>query len=166
MPAIVADLSAIRIDSPLGQLTATASERGLRTLEFPRESIDPRAAMTGEESSNPHLRLLAEQLAAYFAGSREPFTVALDPVGTPFQHEVWAALVAIPHGQTRSYAEVARAINRPDAVRAVAAANGDNPIAILVPCHRVIGKDGTLTGYAGGLWRKELLLKLEGARLL
>jgi O-6-methylguanine DNA methyltransferase len=89
------------------------------------------------------------------------FTVPIDAPGTPFQERVWAALKRIPHGQTRSYAQIAREIGEAKAVRAVAKANGDNRIAILIPCHRVIGSDGTLTGYGGGLWRKEWLLDLE-----
>lgn len=175
MPALAADLDTFHIDSPLGTLAASASGRGLRSLRFlsndPLAPVPPVDGAPGGDlcdperpCAGPHLELLRRQIADYLAGSSAPFTVPLDPLGTPFQLGVWNALRTIPHGQTRSYADVARAIDRPDAVRAVAAANGDNPIAILIPCHRVIGSDGSLTGYAGGLWRKARLLKLEGTR--
>ena len=102
----------------------------------------------------------------YFALERTEFTVPLAPEGTPFQHEVWKALRAIPFGETRSYLDVANAIGKPKAVRAVAAANGRNPLGIIVPCHRVIGADGSLTGYAGGMERKKFLLDLERQRFV
>jgi O-6-methylguanine DNA methyltransferase len=105
----------------------------------------------------------AQELAEYFAGQRQRFGVPLDLVGTPFQRSAWQALLAIPYGQTRSYASQARAIARPSATRAVAAANGQNKVSIIVPCHRVIGSDGSLTGFGGGLPRKRALLALEGA---
>jgi methylated-DNA-[protein]-cysteine S-methyltransferase len=108
-----------------------------------------------------HIAALRAALDAYFSGREAAFDVPLAPAGTPFQREVWAALREIPFGATASYAEVARTIGRPRAVRAVGAANARNPIAIIVPCHRVIGADGTLTGYAGGLERKQALLELE-----
>ena len=102
----------------------------------------------------------------YFALERTEFTVPLAPEGTPFQHEVWKALRAIPFGETRSYLDVANAIGKPKAVRAVGAANGRNPLGIIVPCHRVIGADGSLTGYAGGMERKKFLLDLERQRFV
>jgi AraC family transcriptional regulator of adaptative response/methylated-DNA-[protein]-cysteine methyltransferase len=114
-------------------------------------SLDPRS----------HLSILATQLAAYFAGTRTTFTVPLHTPGTEFQQQVWRMLRDIPCGQVRSYAQQAAAIGRPTATRAVARANGDNRIAIVIPCHRVIGADGTLTGYGGQLWRKQWLLDHE-----
>ena len=108
-------------------------------------------------------RRMEAELAAYFAGTSASFSTPLQPVGTSFQQGAWQALSAIPYGETRSYGEQARMVGRPSAVRAVARANGANPIAIVVPCHRVIGADGTLTGYGGELWRKRWLLDLEGA---
>ncbi|MEX0599712.1 MAG: methylated-DNA--[protein]-cysteine S-methyltransferase [Rhodothermales bacterium] len=108
--------------------------------------------------------VLSDQLASYFEGTRRTFHVPLYLRGTPFQKRVWQALTEIPYGEVRSYGLQARAVGNVDAVRAVARANGDNPIAIVVPCHRVIGSDGSLTGYAGGLWRKKYLLELERGR--
>ncbi|MNE36295.1 Methylated-DNA--protein-cysteine methyltransferase [compost metagenome] len=105
------------------------------------------------------------QLDEYFAGKRQKFDLRLAPRGTEFQREVWQALLDIPFGRTTCYAELAERIGRPKAMRAVGAANGANPIAVIIPCHRVIGRDGSLTGYGGGLERKELLLRLEGAWL-
>ncbi|MBN2046620.1 MAG: methylated-DNA--[protein]-cysteine S-methyltransferase [Anaerolineaceae bacterium] len=116
-------------------------------------------------SKSPLISRLQAQLDEYFAGERCHFTVPLSMVGTPFQKQVWEALIAIPYGETRSYQAQANALGNPAAIRAVARANGDNRIPILVPCHRVIGKDGKLTGYAGGLWRKEYLLALEGRQI-
>jgi methylated-DNA-[protein]-cysteine S-methyltransferase len=114
-----------------------------------------------EEDSHPILEEAARQLRAYFAGRLWQFDVPLDPQGTDFQLRVWRALLGIPYGETRSYAKVATAIGAPKAVRAVGAANGANPIAIIVPCHRVIGSGGQLTGYGGGLPLKRMLLELE-----
>ena len=128
-----------------------------RTLESLRQQFGC-AVLPGE---HPHLTRAREELAEYFAGRRREFTVALAPRGTPFQQKVWQELRAIPFGQTIPYDELARRIGRPTAQRAVARANSTNRIAILIPCHRVIGKDGSLTGYAGGVWRKRLLLELE-----
>ena len=107
------------------------------------------------------LKQLQSELKEYFAGDRTQFSVSLAPHGTEFQEQVWAALRKIPHGRTIAYDELARRVDRPTAQRAVANANGQNRIAILIPCHRVIGKNGSLTGYGGGLWRKRLLLELE-----
>ncbi|HLX11038.1 MAG TPA: methylated-DNA--[protein]-cysteine S-methyltransferase [Thermoanaerobaculia bacterium] len=112
----------------------------------------------------PPLPSVRQQLAEYFAGRRRQFTLPLAPHGTAFERGVWEALVAIPYGETRSYAEVAEAIGRPTACRAVGRANGSNPIAVVIPCHRVIGSDGSLTGYGGGLELKRLLLDLEGGK--
>ena len=145
------------IDSPCGALIAIADGDAIVQLEFPgRES-----PVAGAIVDDAPFRELRAQLDAYFAGARRAFDLPLAPVGTPFQLEVWAALRAIPYGATTSYGELARSIGKPRAVRAVGAANGANPIAIVVPCHRVIGANGTLTGYGGGLPRKQLLLGLE-----
>lgn len=160
------------LESPVGPLLAGAVEEGVCLLEFvDRRAIEKQldtlrrrfsaAAAPGE---HPHLALLRTELAAYFRGTLRRFAVPLAVRGTPFQATVWDALRRIPHGQTRSYADIAADIARPTAVRAVARANGDNRIAILIPCHRVIGSDGSLTGYGGGLWRKQKLLEIEGAR--
>lgn len=114
---------------------------------------------------NPHLEALEGQLAEYYKGKRKKFDIPLVLVGTEFQKKVWSSLLQVPYGHTISYAEQAKLIGRPAAVRAVANANGQNRIAIILPCHRVIGSDGTLTGYGGGVWRKEKLLELEKQNL-
>jgi len=117
----------------------------------------------GQRGTSATLHAVVEQLAEYFVGTRTTFELPLRPAGTAFQRQAWQALCAIPFGQTRSYAEQARAVGRPTATRAIGAANGRNPIAIIVPCHRVIGSDGSLTGYAGGEPVKRWLLNHEGA---
>ena len=158
-----------RLPTPLGEMLAVASPQGLCLLEFvgqkgvERELAQVLAARGKvlEEGDSALLQQTGTELAEYFAGHRQAFGVRLDLVGTPFQVEAWHALIAIPYGQTRSYAEQARAIGRPTATRAVAAANGQNKISIVVPCHRVIGSDGSLTGFGGGLPRKRALLELE-----
>lgn len=163
-------LIARHLSTPLGNMLAVASERGLCLLDFvgqrgvERELAQVEAVRGGpvQEGDSAITVQTAQELAEYFAGRRTAFGVLLDLVGTPFQIEAWQALLAIPYGQTRSYADQARAIGRPSATRAVAAANGQNKIAILVPCHRVIGSDGRLTGFGGGLPRKQALLTLEG----
>jgi AraC family transcriptional regulator of adaptative response/methylated-DNA-[protein]-cysteine methyltransferase len=111
--------------------------------------------------ASPVLDQAAAEVAEYFAGARRRFTLPVRSVGTPFEQEVWSVLQDIPFGETRSYADIARQVGRPDAVRAVGRANGMNSLAIVVPCHRVVGSDGRLVGYGGGLWRKEWLLELE-----
>ena len=155
------------IGTPLGPMYAFASERGLRALIF--EGSDPAAnGVLGEVlegRGSEVLRACSEQLAAYFCGALRRFDLPLDPVGTDFQRQIWAALQQIPYGQTWSYAQQAASIGRPSAVRAIGAANGRNPLTIVVPCHRVIGRGGALTGFAGGLDRKRALLELEGARV-
>lgn len=157
-------------ETPLGEMLALVSGRGLCLLEFSertrgldREIAQVQAARGGpaEPGESALTRQLGHELASYFAGERKTFDVPLDLVGTPFQQEVWRALLAIPYGRTRSYAEQARQVGRPTAMRAVAAANGANKISIVVPCHRVIGSDGSLTGYGGGVPRKHWLLALE-----
>jgi methylated-DNA-[protein]-cysteine S-methyltransferase len=148
------------LSTPLGPLTAVFEGSDLVALEFDRNDATTPGPFPPEVAAS--LQALGRELDAYFAGERVDFDVPLAPAGTPFQREVWTALRHIPWGTTASYAEVARRIGRPRAVRAVGAANARNPIAILVPCHRVIGADGSLTGYAGGLARKRALLELEG----
>ena len=145
------------IPSPLGDLWAEVSEQGLVRLTFGGR---PQGAVSG-----PHrwLDLLAQELDAYWVGGLRSFTVPLDLRGTEFQKKVWQALLTIPWGQTRTYLEQTRLIGDDKAIRAVASANGKNPVAIVVPCHRVIGSDGSLTGYAGGLERKRALLEREGS---
>ncbi len=157
------------IPSPLGPLLAAASDAGVCLLEFvDRRALRSQIATLRRRfpvpvvpGANDHLDELAAELEEYFAGRRSAFDVSIVLRGTPFQETVWNRLRAIPAGETRSYADVAREIGRPSAVRAVARANGDNRIAILVPCHRVIGSDGSPTGYGGGVWRKEWLLAHE-----
>jgi AraC family transcriptional regulator of adaptative response/methylated-DNA-[protein]-cysteine methyltransferase len=157
------------IESPLGPLLAAANDAGICLLEYTdRRMVEKKletlrqrfdcAVVPGE---HPWLAQLRRELAEYFSGKRREFAVALASRGTPFQEKVWRELQRIPHGQTIAYDELARRIGQPTAQRAVARANGMNHICILIPCHRVIGKDGTLTGYGGGLWRKKLLLELE-----
>jgi methylated-DNA-[protein]-cysteine S-methyltransferase len=152
------------IESPVGALTLVASDTGLVAILW--EKDDPDRVRLGAVVEDPDNALLVEaerQLSAYFAGTLTAFTVPLDFRGTEFQRSVWAALLTIPFGETRSYAEIARQIGRPTAFRAVGAANGRNPISIIAPCHRVVGSNGALTGFAGGLAAKEYLLGLESA---
>jgi len=144
-------------DTPVGRLTLAASEGGLTAILWPGEQATGRAC-----AAHPLLDEARRQLDAYFAGTRRQFDLPLAPRGTPFQQQVWNALAAIPFAETRSYAAIARAIGRPAAIRAVGAANGRNPISIVVPCHRVVGTDGSLTGFAGGLAAKRFLLVHEG----
>jgi len=148
--------------SPVGRLTLVASDLGLTAVLWEKER--PGRVRLGAVRHAPDHPVLVEaqrQIAAYFAGALTAFSVPLDFRGTDFQKSVWSALLTIPFGETRSYAQIARAIGRPAAARAVGAANGRNPISIIAPCHRVIGAGGALTGFAGGLAAKELLLGLE-----
>jgi methylated-DNA-[protein]-cysteine S-methyltransferase len=154
-----------RIPSPVGALTLVATDDGLAAILW--EADRPRRVrlnLDAEESGHPLLVETERQLEEYFAGRREQFTVTLDPSGTLFQRRVWSALLTIPFGETRSYAQIARQIGKPTATRAVGAANGRNPISIVVPCHRVVGSTGDLTGFAGGLDVKAHLLAFEGAQ--
>ncbi|MBP7949889.1 MAG: methylated-DNA--[protein]-cysteine S-methyltransferase [Verrucomicrobiales bacterium] len=155
-----------RLHSPLGTLLLTGDGISLTGLYFDRfdggEAPQPEADWV---EAPQQFAEAARQLAEYFSGTRRRFSIPLAPQGTAFQQTVWRALCSIPHGATRSYGELAAQIHQPAASRAVGAANGRNPIAILIPCHRVIGKNGTLTGYGGGLERKRLLLELEGSLL-
>ena len=149
--------------SPAGPLLLAATEKGLRCLQFYRGKLPPPGKDEVWIESREHLRACERQIEAYFRGDLREFTCKLDLVGTQFQKDCWEALLRIPYGKTCSYADIARAIGRPHAFRAVGQANHDNPIAIIVPCHRVLGANGTLTGYGGGLSTKEKLLRLEGA---
>jgi methylated-DNA-[protein]-cysteine S-methyltransferase len=143
------------VETPIGTLWLAGNERGLTQVAFGRAPADrpPRGLASAARA----------QLDAYFAGELEGFDLPLNPAGTPFQRSVWDAVAAIPYGTTASYSEIAAAVGRPSACRAVGAANGRNPLAIVVPCHRVVGAAGGLTGYGGGLERKRALLDLERA---
>jgi methylated-DNA-[protein]-cysteine S-methyltransferase len=148
--------------SPVGKLKLIASDQGLVAVLW--ENDRPHRVRLDELIEKPNHPILVEterQLAEYFTGKRQDFEVALDMRGTPFQKNVWEALLAIPFGETRSYGQLARQLGNPNATRAVGAANGRNPISIIVPCHRVIGSSGKLTGFAGGLETKAHLLDLE-----
>lgn len=149
------------IESPAGPLLLAGDSGGLRLIEFPDEKGRVRHHPEWKRSDE-HFAHAAAQLREYFAGRRRAFDVPLHLSGTPFQLAVWEKLREIPYGVTVSYLDIARAIGRPKAVRAVGAANGQNPIPIFIPCHRVIGKDGSLTGYGGGLEVKAMLLRIEG----
>jgi methylated-DNA-[protein]-cysteine S-methyltransferase len=153
--------------SLVGTLTLAASDAGLVAVLW--EDDRPGRVVLGETQAgdaHPVLRVAATQLAEYFAGTRTAFDLPLAPRGTAFQRAVWDALLIIPYGETRSYGALAAQIGRPSAARAVGAANGRNPLSIVVPCHRVIGSAGALTGFAGGLPAKERLLALERRSLL
>ena len=156
-----------RLATPMGELTAAATPAGLAGLWFDDQSHHPGLLAVPVDPDQRWLAATARALAAYFDGAAEPLQgLALDLHGTTFQRAVWLALQALPRGSTASYGEIAVAAGRPAAVRAAGAAIGRNPVSILVPCHRVIGRDGSLTGYAGGLHRKEALLQREGVLLL
>jgi methylated-DNA-[protein]-cysteine S-methyltransferase len=152
------------VSSPIGKLTLVATTEGLAGILWENDRPGRvRLAIEEEDASHPVLVETGRQLAEYFAGRRKAFAVELDLAGTAFQLQVWNALRTIPFGETRSYQQIATKIGHPDAVRAVGAANGRNPVSIVVPCHRVIGANGRLTGFAGGLAAKACLLDLEGA---
>ena len=159
-------LSALRIDSPLGPITLAASAHGLCGLWFDDQKHGPSEAQRQQWSQgqdHPVLQSAAAHVLACFRGPVPPWNGPLDlSAGTPFQQSVWRALLLIPAGQHQTYGELARQLKNPKAVRAVGAAVGRNPVSIMVPCHRVLGAGGQLTGYAGGLWRKQALLRLEG----
>ena len=150
--------------SPVGELTLVASGHGLRAILWPDDDDRvplPEAML--EQQDRPVLTDAKRQLTEYFEGSRTEFDLPLDLRGTEFQKAAWQALADIPYGTTASYAEQASRIGRPTAVRAIGAANGRNPLSIVLPCHRVVGSNGSLTGFAGGLDSKRLLLQHEGA---
>lgn len=166
------------IASPIGALLAVASDKGLCLLEFAeveerlnrhikhletRFQTTPQITTDATSADCLVLTRLKQQLEEYFAGTRKQFDLPLDYHGTAFQQQAWQALCAIPYGETRSYQEQAIAIGKPSAVRAIAGANNRNKLSIVVPCHRVIGKNGSMTGYGGELWRKQFLLELEQA---
>jgi methylated-DNA-[protein]-cysteine S-methyltransferase len=151
-------------DSPLGRMLLAATDRGLAGVWFEGQKHGPDAGGWPEDPAHPVLVEAAAQLRAYFAGERDTFDLPLDlQAGTPFQQSVWNALRAIPTGGTTSYAQLARGLGKASAARAIGAAVGRNPLSVVVPCHRVLGTGGALTGYAGGLERKTALLRLEGA---
>jgi methylated-DNA-[protein]-cysteine S-methyltransferase len=155
----------ITLPSPVGELKLVAN--GSRLVAILWENDKPNRVRLGsmsEAPDNPILTQAARQLEEYFAGTRNRFDLELEFVGSEFQKKVWAALLTIPFGETRTYSQIALQIGHPTAVRAVGAANGRNPISIVAPCHRVIGASGKLTGFAGGLAAKERLLMLEGGR--
>ena len=160
-----------RIPTPLGPMVAAATDEGLQLVEFANrrmletqfKRVARRLPAAWVPGTNALLGRLKEELAEYFDGRRKEFTVPCHAFGSPFQEQVWRELERIPYGETRSYAELAESIDNPQAIRAVGRANGENRFAILIPCHRVIGSNGSLTGYGGGIWRKQRLLELEGA---
>lgn len=151
------------VDSPVGRLLIAASDDALVAIGFEGNRHPVRRDDSWHEGDNAVLREAERQLREYFDGVRRRFDLPLAPCGTPFQRRVWETLATIPYGATWSYRGLAQRIGKPDAIRAVGAANGRNPIPIVLPCHRVIGADGSLTGFGGGLPTKRFLLQLEGA---
>jgi methylated-DNA-[protein]-cysteine S-methyltransferase len=152
-----------RTDTPLGPVTLVATADGLAGVWFDGQAHHPGPLDVPFDPGQAHIAQAMRELGEYFDGRRTRFDVALDPLGTDFQHSVWTALARIAHGRTTSYGEIAAGLGRMRAVRAVGGAVGRNPLSVIVPCHRVLGRDGTLTGYAGGLERKRALLRLEAA---
>ncbi len=151
------------IDSPVGPLLLAAGQDGLHLIEFQSPRHPMARLPEWREDSNAMLDATRAQLDEYFAGTRKDFDLPLAPQGTAFQKDVWRTLATIPYGETVSYAQLAQRVGKPTAMRAVGAANGRNPLPIVLPCHRVIGADGSLTGFGGGLPTKQFLLELEGA---
>jgi len=162
-------INLMRLETPLGTMYAGAVEQGICLLEFTdRKMLETELKSLSKllnariiQGANKHFNLLSDQLGEYFEGKRKEFSVPLFTPGSEFQQTVWKELQNIPYGSTRSYKQQAQALKRPEAIRAVANANGMNRISILIPCHRVIGEDGNLTGYGGGIWRKKWLLDME-----
>lgn len=161
----------IKLESPIGQLTINATENGICMLEFDnqnriekhqKEFLDKGFEII--EDTNSHINNLSSQLNEYFDSKRTKFDIPLNMIGTDFQLKVWGALLEIPFGITRTYKEQSIIVGDLKAIRAVATANGANKVSIIIPCHRVIGSDGSLTGYGGELWRKKYLLKLESSQ--
>ncbi|MFX0115261.1 MAG: methylated-DNA--[protein]-cysteine S-methyltransferase [Candidatus Hodarchaeota archaeon] len=158
------------LESPLGNLVAGATSKGCCFLEFKdqfdlnttKHRIKKQYKLDMVSGANALLDQLESELEQYFSGALQEFSIPLDLKGTPFQLAVWEQLLNVAYGETKSYSEIARLVEKPLAVRAVGRANGDNPLAIVVPCHRIIRSDGQLGGYGGGLWRKKRLLALEG----
>lgn len=156
------DDSIARYDTPLGEMTLAASPRGLRGAWFQGQRHFPTLPGRDMTPDHPVLREAARQLREYLTGARRSFDLPLDfSLGTPFQQAVWKAMLAVPFGETTSYRALAVVVQKPSAVRAVGASVGRNPLSVILPCHRVLGSDGSLTGYAGGLDRKRALLALE-----
>lgn len=153
-----------RLDTPLGPMTLAASARGLAGAWFDGQAHHPGTLAVPVDAGQRWLHEAATQLGAYFAGQRQAFALPLDAAGTPWQQAVWQALCGIAPGAATDYGTLARQLGKPQAARAVGAAVGRNPLSVVVPCHRVLGRDGTLTGYAGGLERKRWLLEHESAR--
>ena len=151
------------IPSPVGPLLLAADAHGLRLIEFNSPRHPMQRGSDWREGYNDVLSETRAQLDAYFAGTRRTFDLPLAPRGTEFQRGVWQALATIPYGETISYAQLAARVGKPSAMRAVGAANGRNPLPMVLPCHRVIGSNGSLTGFGGGLPTKQFLLTLEGA---
>ena len=151
-----------RLETPIGILTLAADDGGLRRIDFPPPRPPP-ADAGWREGRSPILDEACRQLDEYFAGRRRSFELLLSPQGTDFQRSVWTTLASLPYGETWSYRDLALRLGRPSATRAVGAANGRNPLPIVLPCHRVIGADGSLTGFGGGLPTKAFLLRLEGS---
>ena len=152
--------------SPLGAVLLARTAKGLAGAWFEGQKHHPGVLAAPERPDDPLLKSAAAQLQRYFAGKATGFDLPLDLLGTPFQQSVWHALLAIPTGSTRSYGDIAKNVAAASAVRAVGGAVGRNPVSVIVPCHRAVGSDGSLTGYAGGTDRKLALLKLEGATLV
>lgn len=156
-----------QLDSPIGLLRLVATDQGLSRLLFDQQTVEDMDSDGDpvDADNHPVLAAATVQLEEYFAGKRQEFDIPLDLEGTEFQRAAWSALASVPFGETRSYRQQAEAIGRPKAVRAIGAANGRNPVPIVVPCHRIVGSDGSLTGYGGGLPIKEFLLSHEQAQL-
>lgn len=149
------------IDSPVGALSIVASEKALISLMWGKSSDNFKKVATPGDENHPILEMVEKQLSEYFEGERKEFEIPLSPVGAEFQKQVWKELSKIPYGKTITYGDQAKRLLKPNASRAVGAANGKNPIGIIVPCHRVIGASGSLTGFAGGIEAKKFLLELE-----
>jgi len=162
-------ISLKRIDTPLGRMRLGATNKGIclfdfqyrRSIEGIMDRIEKLLDDKFQEAEHEHFAILEDQVAEYFAGTRKVFDLPLHLVGSDFQKSVWKALLEIPYGETRSYKQQSLVLGNEKAIRAVAAANGDNSLAVIVPCHRIVGEDGSLTGYSGGLQRKKWLLDFE-----
>ena len=163
--ASMSDPRVVYYESPIGLLEVRGGEAGVTAVNFV-ESRDPAAGRRGEAALPPPLSDCLVQLDEYFRGARRAFSVKLDLRGTDFQRKVWKALRSVAFGRTVTYRELARTVGCPAGTRAVGGANHRNPVSIIVPCHRVVGSDGGLTGYGGGLWRKDWLLRHEGGGLI
>ncbi|HXR58604.1 MAG TPA: methylated-DNA--[protein]-cysteine S-methyltransferase [Burkholderiales bacterium] len=149
-------------DSPWGGMLIAASNQGISGIYFSRQKYHPKRGKEWQHApGNAHLKRAKKQLGEYFAGKRKSFDLELDPAGSPFQKRVWKAIAGVPYGETISYGELAQRAGFPEGARAAGAATGRNPISIVVPCHRIVGSSGKLTGYAGGLDKKRALLALE-----